>query len=158
MIKPFTETQNFTREEIGADLHPFLLMSLQYIRTFVNKPIVITRTIATFEEHADVYKKMHRDKWHEKITLGTAHQAQILKDGTISQYAHAVDWVFSGEVFDKYLDEVEISKKLEKMITNPIIGQMFPREVVSFGLGVGKHKFHLDCAVWRGRIHRWYYR
>ena len=150
----FNNTQNFTRDEIKADLHPFLMMFLQSIRAQVDVPIKVTRTISGFDEHANIYKSLYKEDWHEHITLGTGHQAQIYPDGSISPYAHAVDFVFLKHhpKFDNIEKMTEFLQQSAEMLKT-----WFPKEATAFGLGVGKTKYHLDCALWRNSIATWTY-
>ena len=148
---PLTETGNFSREELGCRLHPFLLVFLQELRQVTQMCIDITSTIRTFEEHVAIYKKNYPDNWQDKITLRSAHLPQVLENGEISPYCHAVDFSIRG------IEDHKTEEFLFRPIIEKGINMLFPKESQAYGLGIAKDFIHLDCAPHRTSMAKWGY-
>lgn len=154
MTLKFTSTSNFTRKELKGALHPFLMVVLQLIRLEMNKPISVNRSISTFEEHKAIYEREFGDKWPEKITLKSGHLPQVYADGTISPYAHAMDF----SVLEEGFDHVKLGKSIQDRIENfSFLQAFFPKETKAYGLGIGKNFIHLDCSIHRVKPAIWTY-
>lgn len=147
-----TFTKNFTAEELGCTLHPFLLAFLQTWRDVHDAPIYITSSLRTFQEHVDIYKKQYPKNWYEKVTLGSAHLPQVLDEGVISPYCHAVDFAFWNTE-----DHRDMAEEIVKFISTTWIASMFPVEAEAYGLGIAKDFIHLDCAPHRKCRTAWGY-
>ena len=105
-----------------------LLTIIQYVRTELERPIKITDSTRTVQQHIDIYKNLYGGNWIEKIPWGSRHLPAYAKG------LRAIDFKISKEG-GGYIPGEEIIPFIERGAKS--IG-------CNVGIGVGKHFIHLD--------------
>ena len=76
-----------------------LIVVLQEIRDFVDKPIKITSGFRTEKSHVEIYKSIHGKYWEDKISWNSQHLKGL-----------AVDFTIIGGHFMDYMEAVKIAE------------------------------------------------
>ena len=125
-------------KNIKPDLN--LLTLLQATRDAIDCPIKITDSIRTIQDHIEIYKKIYKDDWFEKIPWGSRHLPC---------------W----ETPNLRAVDIKAKKKDGSYWKGGILAEAVKEEAktlnIHIGLGVGKEFLHID--VDRKQFTTWNY-